>query len=66
LNFFDDRLQNLQHENLGIILEVYFSLYPEKKNVEEVTDLLRRVAAGEQKAKLAREFVSAVRPYTNI
>lgn len=36
LNFFDDRLHNLQHENLGLILEAYFSLYPEKKNVELV------------------------------
>jgi len=31
LNFFDDRLHSLQHDNLGVILEAYFSLYPEKK-----------------------------------
>jgi len=36
LNFFDDRLHALQHENLGVILEAYFSLYPEKKNTETV------------------------------
>lgn len=36
LNFFDDRLHNLQHDSLGIILEAYFSLYPEKKNTEKV------------------------------
>ncbi|MEZ4599880.1 MAG: ATP-binding protein [Syntrophotaleaceae bacterium] len=36
LNFFDDRLHNLQHDNLGVILEAYFSLYPEKKHVEMV------------------------------
>lgn len=36
LNFFDDRLHDLQHEKLGIILEAYYSLYPEKKNNEKV------------------------------
>lgn len=36
LNFFDDRLHNLQYENPGMVLEAYFSLYPEKKNVEKV------------------------------
>jgi hypothetical protein len=36
LNFFDDRLHLLQHDNLGVILEAYFSLYPEKKNTEKV------------------------------
>ncbi len=36
LNFFDDRLHSLQHDNLGVILEAYFSLYPEKKNSETV------------------------------
>jgi predicted AAA+ superfamily ATPase len=36
LNFFDDRLHNLQHEGLGVILEAYFSLYPEKKNAEKI------------------------------
>ena len=36
LNFFDDRLHRLQHDNLGVILEAYFSLYPQKKNAEKV------------------------------
>lgn len=36
LNFFDDRLHNLQYESLGIITEAYFSLYPEKKGKEVV------------------------------
>lgn len=36
LNFFDDRLHSLQHDKLGVILEAYFSLYPEKKNAEKV------------------------------
>ena len=36
LNFFDDRLHNLQHSGLSVILEAYFSLYPEKKNTEKV------------------------------
>lgn len=36
LNFFDDRLHRLQHDHLGVILEAYFSLYPEKKNAEKV------------------------------
>ena len=36
LNFFDDRLHRLQHEGLGVILEAYFSLYPEKKHQETV------------------------------
>jgi hypothetical protein len=36
LNFFDDRLHSLQHDSLSLILEAYFSLYPEKKNTEKV------------------------------
>ena len=36
LNFFDDRLHSLQHDNLGVILEAYFSLYPEKKSAEKI------------------------------
>jgi uncharacterized protein len=36
LNFFDDRLHNLRQDNLGLIAEAYFSLYPEKKNAETV------------------------------
>ncbi len=36
LNFFDDRLHGLQRDSLGIILEAYYSLYPEKKNTQTV------------------------------
>ena len=36
VNFFDDRLYRLQHDGLNGILEAYYSLYPEKKNVEKV------------------------------
>jgi hypothetical protein len=36
LNFFDDRLHNLRADNLGLISEAYFSIYPEKKNSEKV------------------------------
>ena len=36
LNFFDDRLHGLQHGNPGIIMEAFFSLYPEKKNTEKI------------------------------
>ena len=36
LNFFDDRLHNLRSDNLGLIAEAYFSLFPEKKNTETV------------------------------
>ena len=36
LNFFDDRLHNLQKEGLGVIIEAYYSLYPEKKDTEKV------------------------------
>jgi hypothetical protein len=36
LNFFDDRLHKLRQDNLGLIVEAYFSVYPEKKNAETV------------------------------
>ena len=36
LNFFDDRLRTLQHCEPGVIMEAYFSIYPEKKNTEKV------------------------------
>lgn len=36
LNFFDDRLHGLRPDNLGLIAEAYFSIYPEKKNTETV------------------------------
>ena len=36
INFFDDRLRPLQHTDLGVILEAYFSLFPHKKGVEKI------------------------------
>lgn len=36
LNFFDDRVHGLRRENLGLITEAYFSVYPGKKNAETV------------------------------
>jgi uncharacterized protein len=36
LNFFDDRLHNLQQDNLGLITEAYYSIFPEKKNTDTV------------------------------
>lgn len=36
LNFFDDRLHGLRRETMDLILEAYYSLYPEKKNTEKV------------------------------
>ena len=36
LNFFDDRLHQLQRDGLSVVLEAYYSLYPEKKNEETV------------------------------
>jgi predicted AAA+ superfamily ATPase len=36
LDLLDDRLAGLQHEGLGLVTEVYFSLYPEKKGKETV------------------------------
>jgi uncharacterized protein len=36
LNFFDDRLHGLNSQNLGVITEAYYSLYPEKKNTQKV------------------------------
>jgi uncharacterized protein len=36
VNFFDDRLHALRRDNLGLILEAYYSLFPEKKNSEKV------------------------------
>jgi predicted AAA+ superfamily ATPase len=36
LNFFDDRLHALRQENLGLITEAYYSIFPRKKNSETV------------------------------
>lgn len=36
VNFFDDRLHAMQKDNLGLVLEAYFALFPEKKNTEKI------------------------------
>jgi predicted AAA+ superfamily ATPase len=36
MNFFDDRLHDLRADNLALIAEAYYSIYPEKKNSETV------------------------------
>ena len=36
LNFFDDRLHGLRQDNLELIAEAYYALYPQKKNTEKV------------------------------
>jgi uncharacterized protein len=36
LNFFDDRLHNLRQENLGLITEAYYSIFPKKKSSETI------------------------------
>lgn len=36
VNFFDDRLCNLTEENLDLVPEAYYSLFPDKKNTETV------------------------------
>lgn len=36
INFFDNRLHNLDKESLSSVTEAYFSIYPEKKNTEKI------------------------------
>lgn len=36
INFFDERLHNLTAQDLGLILNAYFSLYPHKKGSEKI------------------------------
>ena len=36
LNFFDDRLHNLGRDGLWLVTEAYYSLYPEKKNIQKI------------------------------
>jgi predicted AAA+ superfamily ATPase len=36
LNFFDDRLHELQHMGLDVIIEAYFLMFPHKKNSETI------------------------------
>jgi predicted AAA+ superfamily ATPase len=36
INFFDDRLMDIKHGDLALIIEAYYSIYPEKKGTETV------------------------------
>lgn len=36
INFFDERLHDLHRQGLHLVLEAYYSLYPEKKNSEKI------------------------------
>jgi len=36
INFFDNRLHNLQHSSLETIIEAYYSIHPDKKNSQKV------------------------------
>ncbi|MBK6901023.1 MAG: ATP-binding protein [bacterium] len=36
LNLFDDRLHFLRHDNISLITEAYYSLYPDKKDTETI------------------------------
>ena len=36
INFFDDRLTEVKRDNLSLITEAYFSLFPEKKGTETI------------------------------
>ena len=47
LNFFDDRLHSLRQDNLGLIAEAYYSIYPEKKNSETVYCFFDEIQAAE-------------------
>lgn len=47
LNFFDDRLHSLRRENLGLIAEAYYSIYPEKKDTETVYCFLDEIQSAE-------------------
>jgi len=47
LNFFDDRLHNLRQDNIGLIAEAYYSMYPEKKNTETVYCFFDEIQAAE-------------------
>jgi predicted AAA+ superfamily ATPase len=45
LNFFDDRLHGLRGEDLGLVAEAYYGLFPEKKNTERVYFFLDEIQA---------------------
>jgi len=56
LNFFDDRLTEIKHGNLSLIIEAYYSLYPEKKGTKEVYCFFDEI----QEAKNWEPFVDRI------
>lgn len=56
LNFFDDRLTEVKQGNLSLIIEAYYSLYPEKKEIEEVYCFFDEI----QEAKNWEPFVDRI------
>jgi predicted AAA+ superfamily ATPase len=56
LNFFDDRLTEIKHGDLSLIIEAYYSLYPEKKGIEDVYCFFDEI----QEAKNWEPFVDRI------
>lgn len=48
VNFFDDRLRNLEREGLGLITEAYYSLFPDTKDSETVYCFFDEIQAVQQ------------------
>ena len=46
LNFFDDRLHGIGQQKLNIILEAFYSLYPEKKGTEKIYCFFDEIQVG--------------------
>ena len=56
INFFDDRLTEIKQGNLSLIIEAYYSLYPEKKGTEEVYYFFDEI----QEAKNWEQFIDRI------
>ena len=56
INFFDDRLTELKQGNLSLIVEAYYSLYPEKKGTEEIYCFFDEI----QEAKNWEQFIDRI------
>lgn len=56
INFFDDRLTELKQGNLSLIIEAYYSLYPEKKGTEEIYCFFDEI----QEAKNWEQFIDRI------
>ncbi len=56
INFFDDRLTEVKLGNLSLIIEAYYSLYPEKKGTEEVYCFFDEI----QEAKNWEQFIDRI------